>query len=318
MDRVDVVGDVHGQLDALDGLLHELGYDADGRHEGGRRLVFLGDLVDRGPNSLEVAERVKDLCERGGALCTMGNHELNLLEWRAGRTGPKHSNAPTIRSIEADRTRWDPVLDFFATMPLAIELPELRITHAVWHRGCFEALSGALSEPLDSNATEWAPHIALHSPYDGERFRSGVPTSRYPGQWEKALEVFLKGYESRAAEPFRDNDGVERSHVRCEWWRPEHADAIAPGPRVVFGHYWNMPPLEGVHDAFVPPHPSGHPRLRAWLEQYHADVPARGRCAVPAEVSAVCVDYNGVTRMGARACIGAYRHPEAEVAWVCR
>ena len=46
---LDIVGDVHGEIDALQNLLNHLGYGEDGVHQGGRRLVFLGDLIDRGP-----------------------------------------------------------------------------------------------------------------------------------------------------------------------------------------------------------------------------------------------------------------------------
>ena len=54
---VDIVGDVHGELGALDALLDRLGY-VRGRHPEGRRLVFVGDLIDRGPDSAGVLERV--------------------------------------------------------------------------------------------------------------------------------------------------------------------------------------------------------------------------------------------------------------------
>jgi len=55
---LDVVGDVHGEIDGLEQLVAKLGYDADGNHPGGRRLVFVGDLVDRGPDSPAVVEYV--------------------------------------------------------------------------------------------------------------------------------------------------------------------------------------------------------------------------------------------------------------------
>lgn len=315
---VDVIGDIHGQLAALESLVEELGYDADGSHPEDRRLLFVGDLVDRGPASYEVSRWVADRCAEGRALCLLGNHELNLVEWRAGRTKPKASNRATIEQIESRPERWDPLLAFFETLPLAVELPGLRVTHAVWHQGCFDALVPALGSPGPSPMhTDWAPYVRLHAAYAAGAFREGMPTERFSGQWEKALEVFVKGYEHRAAEPFTDNDGVVRDHVRAQWWLPER-DEVPRDVRIVFGHYWNMPPVPGVHDAFVPPHPSGHPRLRAWLEGSHASVTGAGRRRVADGAMAVCVDFNGVTRAGERACVGAYRYPESEVVWVCR
>ncbi|MEQ8976639.1 MAG: metallophosphoesterase, partial [Deltaproteobacteria bacterium] len=98
---VDVIGDIHGQLAALESLVEELGYDADGSHPEDRRLLFVGDLVDRGPASYEVSRWVADRCAEGRALCLLGNHELNLVEWRAGRTKPKASNRATIEQNES-------------------------------------------------------------------------------------------------------------------------------------------------------------------------------------------------------------------------
>src|ERR1700756_2415469 len=76
---LDVVGDVHGELDALTALLAHLGYDAEGGHPDGRHLVFVGDLCDRGPDSPGVIELVQRLVQSGRALVTLGNHEINLL-----------------------------------------------------------------------------------------------------------------------------------------------------------------------------------------------------------------------------------------------
>ena len=58
---IDFIGDVHGELEALQRLLAHLGYRPDGSHAAGRHLVFLGDLVDRGPDSPAVALLVREL-----------------------------------------------------------------------------------------------------------------------------------------------------------------------------------------------------------------------------------------------------------------
>ena len=52
---LDIIGDIHGEIDALESLLIHLGYEEDGAHPEGRRLVFVGDLVDRGPDSAGIA-----------------------------------------------------------------------------------------------------------------------------------------------------------------------------------------------------------------------------------------------------------------------
>jgi hypothetical protein len=54
---LDIIGDVHGEITILERLLAHLGYDSDGHSESNRSLVFLGDLVDRGPNNPAVLEK---------------------------------------------------------------------------------------------------------------------------------------------------------------------------------------------------------------------------------------------------------------------
>lgn len=317
--RLDVIGDVHGHLETLTALLDDLGY-REGRHPEGRRLVFLGDLIDRGPHSLEVAELAREYSERHGHLCLLGNHELNLVEWWRGRMGPRHSNRPTIAAVEAAPERWRPVLEFFETLPVALELPDLRVTHAVWHRDALRAVAPALETPVElSHAAQgpWRDRVRLHAPYEGGAHRAGLPRDALAGQSEPALEVFLKGHEIEAELPFEDNDGRRRTRERARWWRAGEPE-VDTDRRVVFGHYWNLPPIPGRHEAFTPPHPSGHPALRAWAEAHHRHVAEAGRAAVPSAVRAVCVDYNGVNNAGARSCVGAYRYPEAEVVWRTR
>ena len=89
---IDIIGDVHGEITALRLLLYKLGYDESGRHRAGRRLVFLGDIVDRGPDSPGVVEAVMALVQAGRAQCIIGNHELNILLDR-----PMHGNGWIIQ-----------------------------------------------------------------------------------------------------------------------------------------------------------------------------------------------------------------------------
>lgn len=74
---LDVIGDVHGLADGLQALLTKLGYDAAFQHPEGRKLCFLGDLVDRGPQSLAVLDLVRAIVAQGH-YCVKGNHDNNL------------------------------------------------------------------------------------------------------------------------------------------------------------------------------------------------------------------------------------------------
>ena len=77
--RVYAIGDVHGCARELDQLLGAIDVDHAGRSVADRQLVFVGDLIDRGPDSAAVVRRVHALCASGGARLLMGNHEELLL-----------------------------------------------------------------------------------------------------------------------------------------------------------------------------------------------------------------------------------------------
>src|SRR5271155_4426880 len=79
----DLIGDIHGHADELEQLLEALDYQrAQGtyRHPE-RKVIFLGDFIDRGPKIRQVLEIVRPMIEEGTALAVMGNHELNALAY---------------------------------------------------------------------------------------------------------------------------------------------------------------------------------------------------------------------------------------------
>ncbi len=320
----DIIGDVHGELPALQQLGRNLGYDVDAgwTHPDNRLLVFLGDLVDRGAHSLEVGELVRDLVAQRRAVCIMGNHEYNLVAYHLGVEGygkPKHSNRATIAAINADTTgRWPAVLAFFRDLPIGIDLPDLRIIHACWHRQSVKDVAPQLRVTLPragvgADAMAWVEaHVTLRSPFTTTGLLSGLPGDTEDMDADVPHEVLIKGFEV-PAKPFRDNDGKERDRVREVWWQTGTSDTYLMEKPQVFGHYWNVPPVEGD---FAPPHPSGHPDLRDWGLKLVASgkIATSGQAAMTGEFA--CVDFNGVTRASKHlACVGALRWPEREMWW---
>ena len=90
----DLIGDVHGCFEELASLLDRLGYDvrkasADGGFNvtspENRKVLFLGDLVDRGPRSPDVLRLVMSMVKSDQALCVLGNHDAKFLKWINGR-----------------------------------------------------------------------------------------------------------------------------------------------------------------------------------------------------------------------------------------
>src|SRR5207248_3757892 len=109
----DIIGDVHGCCDELLALLRILGYVLpDGasaaeagaicHHPEGRKVVFVGDLVDRGPRTPDVLKLTMGMIEAGRALCVMGNHDSKLLRKLRG------SDVKLTHGLEASLAQLEP------------------------------------------------------------------------------------------------------------------------------------------------------------------------------------------------------------------
>ncbi|WIG58072.1 MAG: hypothetical protein OJF49_000817 [Ktedonobacterales bacterium] len=134
----DIVGDVHGCNDELRALLDLLGYEPHGagyRHPDGRRLVFVGDLVDRGPDSAAVLRTALAMRATGDALAVMGNHDDKFLRWLDGHSVRiAHGLEQTIQQLtaqpDAARLR-EEVTTLFESTPgyLILDGGNLVVTH---------------------------------------------------------------------------------------------------------------------------------------------------------------------------------------------
>lgn len=138
--KLDVIGDIHGELFALQTLLTELGYDVETGHPDGRKIVFAGDFVDRGPQSVSTLKTVKSLVERGIAYAVAGNHELNFLKkdyhegtgWSYFSHEPRESKFEPYERLDPD---FDDVLalhQFVNNLPLVLKTPQGNVVHAAW------------------------------------------------------------------------------------------------------------------------------------------------------------------------------------------
>jgi hypothetical protein len=129
-----IIGDVHGEIGALERLLERIGP--------GRTLVFVGDLVDRGPDSVAVVRRVGGLIASGRAVATLGNHELNILQglkkegngWFLGHEDHAQVDGRVLDfgSRSATASERTEVTDVLGRMPLVLERADVRVVHAGW------------------------------------------------------------------------------------------------------------------------------------------------------------------------------------------
>ena len=278
-EAIDFIGDIHGHCDELRTLLSRLGYAESGgafRYPGdGRRVVFLGDYVDRGPKIRETLRLVRAMCEAGSAVALMGNHEFNMLSyWHRNGIGGRllrksggdylrdHSSknerahAKTIEEFRGHPDELRDMLDFVKTMPLYLETETFRAQHAGFDPEAVSALKSAGIRCL------------ADGDYDELIARANDEFDEYADSLFRPVELLLKGAEIDLPSglKFRDKDGNERTRTRVRWWvDPAKADfgsislqkldrsvGASPLPNesrnrffyrederpVFFGHYW--------------------------------------------------------------------------------
>ncbi|NEZ67340.1 hypothetical protein D0962_32065 [Leptolyngbyaceae cyanobacterium CCMR0082] len=115
--KLDAIGDIHGLANTLQTMLHKLGYDENLIHPEGRKLCFLGDLVDRGPQSLEVLDIVMQAVSQGH-YCVRGNHDNNLARGLRGDTIKSKSTRGTLhKAMQRDQDYQARIREFIQSLP---------------------------------------------------------------------------------------------------------------------------------------------------------------------------------------------------------
>jgi len=170
----DIIGDIHGCHLELVQLLDKLGYDTAASpisHPDGRRVVFVGDLVDRGPDSPAVLELAMSMVEAGTAFCVIGNHENKLARALNGRNVKRsHGLAETMDQLELRGP------DFKAKVLAFIES---LISHYVFDEGRLVVAHAGLPERYHGRASGRVRSLSMYGETDGETDEFGFPV-RYP------------------------------------------------------------------------------------------------------------------------------------------
>jgi len=230
---IDIVGDVHGEIDALLALLHHLGYDESGLHAERRRLVFVGDLTDRGPDSPAVVTLIQGLVESGVAQCVLGNHDLNILlglhkydnPWFYGKDF-RTKDGTLIPQVLADEATRQTVTRFFRTLPLALERDGLRVVHAFWDQQMIE-----LAREATSSVSLHEQHrLAIDENHSTRNDLDGI-ARRLEHQNRNPVRLLTSGPEERIDPPI-EVSGKVRHEGRVAWWEAYCGQTIC-----VFGHY---------------------------------------------------------------------------------
>ncbi|MFD7326219.1 polynucleotide kinase-phosphatase [Streptomyces sp. NPDC059875] len=166
----DIIGDIHGCRSELETLLATLGY-VDGHHPEGRTAVFVGDLVDRGPDSPGVLRRVMSMVASGDALCVPGNHENKLGRWLKGRKVQEtHGLAETIEQLGRETEEFRAEVGAFI---------DGLVSHYVLDEGKLVVCHAGLPEKYHGRTSGRVRSHALYGDTTGETDEFGLPV-RYP------------------------------------------------------------------------------------------------------------------------------------------
>ncbi|MYM62462.1 metallophosphoesterase [Pseudomaricurvus sp. HS19] len=263
----DIIGDVHGCCDALERLLQKLGYEHDGssyHHPQGRRAVFVGDLLDRGPAIPQTVQLVKAMCDSGNASMVMGNHEyLALRNASACREYMEHGSSSalserlvrlmhaTLEQYRHNLPAWDELIGWLMRLPLFIENRWFRVVHACWDQALIDRIleqygSGHMSPRFFSAAQSQGSSEARTI----DRLTRGINIPLPEGMQVEGKDGFVRRFfrtKFWANSPQTYGDLVFQPDplpygLDEEPIQPRHQDDLVYYPAdavpVFFGHYW--------------------------------------------------------------------------------
>ncbi|MBI6882490.1 metallophosphoesterase [Pseudomonas putida] len=272
---LDFIGDVHGHADHLEALLRKLGYriKSGAYYHPGRKAVFLGDLIDRGPKQVETVNIARSMVDAGNALAILGNHEYNGVAWmtedpdvpggflREHTESNRRQHRVFLDQVGEGSKLHMEMVDWFKSLPVYIDDTQFRAVHACWHAEHIKILDTY----LDSNKV--LPEGCW------------VPASREGTELYDAIENVLKGLEVSLPEgiSYLDADGNPRTKTRTRWWLedaktyrdallvpkaiqdripalplPEYAKLRYDQDKVLaFGHYWFRGSPEVINEHMV-------------------------------------------------------------------
>ena len=217
----DLIGDIHGCAQTLERLLETLGYKKRSGvwQHAYRQALFLGDLIDRGPQIRETLHIVHAMVDAGHAYCIMGNHEYYALAWNTPaseqstdeyvRAHSKHHtrlHRETLEQFEEHPYDWEDFNQWFLTLPLFIDARRFRAVHACWDDRLINMLR-----------TRFA---------DGRVNQAFVQQSAIKGSFaDQAFNRLLRGVNLPLPHGMSQTsyDGFTRSSFRTKFWHDDES-----------------------------------------------------------------------------------------------
>lgn len=227
----DLIGDIHGYATPLKRLLEKLGYKHNGtfwKHPS-RKVIFLGDFVDRGPEQIESVQIAKAMVKNKAAMAVMGNHEFNAVAYATkhpeqdGEYLRPHSDknqkqhSAFLNQVGEGSDLHQDFVKWFKTLPLYLDLDGFRVIHACWDAKSLDVIQPFLNKNNSLKKSAWY-----------EVTKKGTEAF-------DAAETLLKGLEiplPLVCEGFYDEDTNHRMNIRTRWWKTQdltyHSLALLP------------------------------------------------------------------------------------------
>lgn len=257
----DIIGDVHGHAPLLKKLLLQLGYvkTTNGYANPGRKAVFVGDFINRGPQIRKTIRTIRTMVENGNALAILGNHEINTiiahLEDKKGAPLVKPpvknllSAVKTINEFANHPDEWQDHLKWLRTLPLFLELGGIRVVHACWSDVAVEFLKnnlpkgkikkGVFRNMHKNNSSELARNVWLLT--KGVNFKMPGDLKIITNKGISPRTFRMRWWEQPAGKTFEELSFESKFRLPSYTVPPEILPDSIPYPHdapiVFFGHY---------------------------------------------------------------------------------
>ena len=186
----DIIGDVHGCCDELEQLLQQLGYERnDGgpwAHPAGRRAIFVGDLVDRGPRIVDTLKTVMSMSQAGTALSVPGNHDIKLKRKLEGRdVTVSHGLDRSLQELEQETSEFRAEVQKFL---------DGLVSHYVFDDGRLVVAHAGMKAEMQGRGSAKVRDFALFGETTGETDEFGLPVrynwaAEYPRTCQRGLRT---------------------------------------------------------------------------------------------------------------------------------
>jgi len=296
----DIIGDVHGYHIELQKMLIQLGYAMVNGvwSHAYRKAVFVGDFINRGPNSKGVIQIIKDMVKAGTAFAILGNHEINaIMYFTLGNDGlpiriPGNGNKRLLDRFASEyngnQLALNKDMKWLRTLPLYLELDGIRVVHAYWND----------------------EHIAkLSSLYKNGKIRKRdlIEIIKPDSSFYHALLQTTKGIELSMPNDLqiKDNQNVKRNNFRVKWWIKPQGKTFK---KMSFGNKFILPeytiPSELINDYAIYPKNAPLVFIGHYCMTNGSLLPAKNICCVDAGVAnagrLAAYRYNGEEELDAR------------------